>query len=62
MRRMGYDVMTGEELLKETETVALEQYLATFDELFGRSESRAHGRLAWLGSTAEKAARSTIAS
>lgn len=35
--------MTGEELLKET--VALEQYLATFDELFGRSESRAHFRL-----------------
>jgi len=35
--------MTGEELLNET--VALEQYLATFDELFGRSESRAHFRL-----------------
>ena len=32
--------MTGEELLKET--VALEQYLATFDDVFGRAESRAH--------------------
>jgi SRSO17 transposase len=35
--------MSGEELLKETE--ALETYLASFDELFGRSESRGHFRL-----------------
>ena len=35
--------MTGEELLKESE--ALETYLASFDELFGRSESREHFRL-----------------
>lgn len=35
--------MTGEELLQENE--ALETYLASFDELFGRAESREHFRL-----------------
>jgi SRSO17 transposase len=35
--------MTGEELLKQAE--ALERYLSSYDELFGRAESREHFRL-----------------